>query len=315
MVSRRKFVKTAMATAIGAALPATIFPSTSFAATQGNLNSSSWVGASDQTLLANVWDIRFTNAVPWALDPTNSVLAKALNVDASGNVPVLGVQLKPNLPQLGFIYHADAGVANTFSVKAGQTPWPMLGPLGGSFKDGSPIPVTTVWGYGNHDLEQIFTNGGGLPVTFPGRTLVALRGTPTTVNWYNNLVDSSGSPLPHILGVDQTISMQDDAEGSAINGVPIAMHHHGGNNMAEFDGGPDQWFTPRRVQVGPGSRARVVPMPTSAPGADHLTYTYVNNDEASLHWYHDHGEGVTRINAYAGSGGAVRHSRCQREPS
>jgi spore coat protein A len=34
-----------------------------------------------------------------------------------------------------------------------------------------------------------------------------------------------------------------------------------------------------------------------------LTYQYTNDQEASLHWYHDHGEGVTRINAYAGLAG------------
>jgi spore coat protein A len=99
------------------------------------------------------------------------------------------------------------------------------------------------------------------------------------------------------VGVDQTISMQTDPGGQAINGVPIAVHHHGGNNAAEFDGGPDQWFTPLRRQIGPGITG------ANSSGAPTLNYKYDNNEEASMKWYHDHGEGVTRINAYAGLAG------------
>jgi spore coat protein A len=225
------------------------------------------------------------------------VLAKALNVDASGNVPVLGVTLKPNLPPVGFIMKPDAGTGNVYSVKAGQTPWPMLGPLGSKFSDGSSVPVTTVWGYGNHELESIFTNNGGLGVTFPARSFVVQRGSPITVIWSNNLVDASSNALPHLVGVDQTIAMQTDSAGAPINGVPIAVHQHGGASAAEFDGGPDQWFTPLRRQIGPGITS------ANSSGPPSLRYTYRNDEEASMRWYHDHGEGVTRINAYAGLAG------------
>jgi spore coat protein A len=301
MKTRREFIRCSAAGVGASMFPAALLSTSAQAQTAGNMSPSAWAGATDPTLLQNVWNIRFSNTLPWALDPTNAVLAKALNVDAAGNVPVLNVTLKPGLPQLGFILKPDTGATNVFSVKAGQTPWPMLGPLGGTFKDGTtPIPVTTLWGYGNHDLEAIFTNGGGLGVTFPARSFVVQRGSPVTVHWYNNLVDASG-PLPHLVGVDQTISMQtvdDTKPGSAkINGVPIAVHHHGGNSAAEFDGGPDQWFTPQRKQIGPGISS------ANMGGSDHLTYTYNNDDEASMHWYHDHGEGVTRINAYAGLAG------------
>jgi spore coat protein A len=273
------------------------------AQTVGNPDVRSWAGATHPGLLSNVWGIRFSNPLPWALDPTNAVLAAALNVQPDGTVPVLGVKLAPNLPQVGFVMKPDADTTNVFSVKAGQTPWPMLGPLGGKFINGDAVPVTTLWGYGNHELEHIFvdSNGnpaGGLGVTFPARSFVVQRGSPITVNWYNNLVDTANKELPHLVGVDQTISMQTDPNNAAITGVPIAIHHHGGNNVAEFDGGPDQWFTPLRKQIGPG-----ISTLNSAAGSDHLTYTYKNDDEASMHWYHDHGEGVTRINAYAGLAG------------
>lgn len=300
MTTRRNFVQQLLGVGVATSFGMPV----SRAATRGNGKVTSWAGASDPALLQRVWNIRFSNSLPWALDPTNAVLAKALNVDVSGNVPVLNVTLNPSLPPLGFILKPDPGTTSTYSLKAGQTVWPMLGPLGGKFNDGTPIPVTTLWGYGNGDLEHIFTNGGGLGVTFPARSFVVQRGQPITVNWYNNLFDANG-PLPHLLGVDQSISMQ-TAElvlpgGSrttqAINGVPIAVHHHGGDNKAEFDGGPDQWFTPQRQQVGPGITS------ANAPAADHLSYVYANSEEASMHWYHDHGEGVTRINAYAGLAG------------
>lgn len=295
MASRRRFVKQLVGAGLSVSVPG-LRPAV--AQTAGSRSVTTWAGASHAGLLKRVWDIRFTNVLPWALDPTNAVLVKALNADAAGNVPVFGAQLAPNLPQIGFILKPDFGTTNVYSVKAGQTPWPMLGPLGGRFKDGTPIPFTVLWGYGNRELENIFTNGGGLGVTFPARSFVVQRGQPVTVHWYNNLVDGADNPLPHLVGVDQTISMQTDPAGAPINGVPIAVHHHGGDSAAEFDGGPDQWFTPKRRQIGPGITAA-----NSTPGADHLTYTYQNSDEASMHWYHDHGEGVTRINAYAGLAG------------
>jgi spore coat protein A len=137
----------------------------------------------------------------------------------------------------------------------------------------------------------------GQGVSSPGRTFVVQSGTPITVNWYNNLVDASGKELPHLLGVDQTLAMQAAADGSKINGVPIAVHHHGGSSAPEFDGGPDQWLTPQRKQVGPGIVA------ANSYSSDGLLYKYLNDEEASMHWYHDHADGMTRINAYAGLAG------------
>ena len=297
MKTRREFLGYSAAGVGASVFPGAMLATSAQAQTAGNMNPLAWAGATDPTLLGNVWGIRFSNTLPWALDPTNNVLATALNADAAGNVPVLNKTLKSRLPPLGFILRHDADADDVFSVKAGQTPWPMLGPLGGKFADGSDVPVTTLWGYGNHDLEHIFTDGTGLGVTFPARSFVVQRGTPIKVHWHNNLFDAAG-PLPHLVGVDQTISMQTDGKGAPINGVPIAVHHHGGNNKAEFDGGPDQWFTPQRKQIGPG-----ITSANSNPGSNHLTYVYKNDDEASMHWYHDHGEGVTRINAYAGLAG------------
>lgn len=302
MTSRRKFLQTAASSVGISILPGALFTKTAVAQTVGNMDPASWASASDPTLLANMWANRFTAPVPWALDPTNAVLKTVLNVDRYGNVPVLNKTLKSNLPAIGFVWSPDPGTNNTYSIKAGATVWPMTGKLGTKFPDGSNVPVTKVWGYGNYETASIFTDGTGLPVTMPGRTFVVQRGTPIYVNWYNNLVDGAGKPLAHILPVDQTIAMQTTPSGAGINGVPITIHHHGAASAFEFDGGPDQWFTPLRKQVGPGVYIGGA-NPNSTSGSDHLTYRYDNTEEACMHWYHDHAEGLTAINAFAGLAG------------
>lgn len=300
MITRRKFLQSAIA-GMGYAAAGAYLPKDALAATVGGPQAT-WAIATDGALHGQIWAARFTNTLPWALDPTNTVLAKALNLPASG------VALAANLPpNIGFIYHPDAAPAApvTYTIKTGQVAWPMLAPLG------TPdIPTVKTWGYGNAELDAVFADGSGLPVTFPGRSFVVQRGTQINVNWRNNLVDASGNPLPHLVGVDQSVAMQTDQtavaldaatnqetySGGPIYGVPIAVHHHGGNNKVEFDGGPDQWSTPRRAQVGPGVKA-------ANSDASGLRFTYDNAQEAAMLWYHDHGEGVTRINAYAGLAG------------
>jgi spore coat protein A len=337
MVSRRKFVKSAIAgaglTSISAFLPKTALAKTvgpeadpAFLNAFGNPSNPAWAIATDPGLFGRVWGARFTNVLPWALDRSNTVLAKALNL------PTSGVALNPLAPAgIGFVYNPDpvavgaaAPVIPTYTIKAGQVDWPMLAPLGNTPPPGSPagtpsIPTTKTWGYGNSELETVFADGTGLPVTFPGRTFVVRRNAAINVNWRNELVKADGiTPLPHLLGIDQSISMQTDQSGGEsvdpttgqvtypngakeIFGVPIAVHHHGGDTAKEFDGGPDQWITPRRVQVGPGVTAEGnLGANSNAAG---LAYTYDNQQEAAMTWYHDHGEGVTRINAYGGLAG------------
>jgi spore coat protein A len=184
----------------------------------------------------------------------------------------------------GAVMKADAGKQDIYTVTATQTIAQVL-PTG--------LPATTVWGYAN----------GTLPATSPGRTIVARRDAAVTVRWYNGL-GTAVSPLPHLLGVDQTIAMQKDATGKLISGVPIAVHHHGNDSAPEFDGGPDQWFTPQRNQIGPGITSANQTTAAAATAPKGLNYTYTNrNAEASMHWYHDHADGMTRINAYAGLAG------------
>ncbi len=171
-------------------------------------------------------------------------------------------------------YKPDGGVGSAYTVTVAQTQQNVLGVAG---------KLTTIWGYKNYETAA---------PTFPGRTFQVTRNAAISVNWVNALANASG-PLPHIMPVDPTIAMT----GSST-GVPIAVHHHGGDNNAEFDGGPDQWSTPNRAQVGPTISA--LNTSTTALG---LRFQYANTQEASMHWYHDHAESVTRLNVHVGMAG------------
>ena len=201
-------------------------------------------------------------------------------------------------PTVGFVYKPDGVDLATgvpyYNIHAGQIDWNVLGT---NKATGAPIAMTKVWGYGNGELPAA---GLPLPVTFPGRSFEVMRDAPIDVHWYNDLNTPAGN-LPHLLPVDQTVALQTDPTGAAVSGVPIAIHHHGGDTAFEFDGGPDQSFTPKRVQIGPGVDANNLLNQTGTPEA--LANHFTNAQEASMHWYHDHAEGVTRTNAYAGLAG------------
>jgi spore coat protein A len=56
---------------------------------------------------------------------------------------------------------------------------------------------TTVWGYGAIDFPDSFN--------FPALTIEATVDRPVRVTWINDLVDTNGDYLPHILPVDPTL--------------------------------------------------------------------------------------------------------------
>jgi spore coat protein A, manganese oxidase len=125
---------------------------------------------------------------------------------------------------------------------------------------------TIVWGY-NH--------------SYPGPTFEARRNKPITVQWVNNL------PLAHLLPLDTTI--EDSPPG--LPAVRVSPHLHGGHILSMFDEEPDAWFTS-------GS-------PPTQTGSDFFAtkYEYANDQQAATLWYHDHADGVTRLNVYAGLAG------------
>ncbi len=85
--------------------------------------------------------------------------------------------------------------------------------------------------------------------------------------------------FPLLDAIDSTIAGSDVPTGAAI------PHLHGGHTAARFDGTPMQWWT-RNGKTGP----------------DYVTdtFTYLNDQPASLLWYHDHTMGATRLKPYLG---------------
>jgi spore coat protein A, manganese oxidase len=150
------------------------------------------------------------------------------------------------------------------------------------------LPPTRTWGYWSDSPQA------GLP--YLGPTIVATRrtndaiDTSVTVEWRNELREAF---LPN----------DDTLEGAVLpGGIPrIVSHLHGGENHPQFDGTPLQWFTRDGVK---------------GPHYITNTYTYYNEQRASMVWYHDHALGNTRTNVYAGLAGAylIRDDRDTGEP-
>ena len=138
------------------------------------------------------------------------------------------------------------------------------------------LPATRTWGYWSDSPQA------GLP--YLGPTILATSRpndtveTSVTIEWRNNLDNAF---LPN----DPTIF------GAVLPGepAPIVTHLHGGENHPQFDGTPLQWFT-KGGETGPHYLTN--------------TFTYYNEQRASMIWYHDHAVGNTRTNVYAGLAGA-----------
>ena len=138
-----------------------------------------------------------------------------------------------------------------------------------------PGPAT-IWGYG-----QTGHTSGHL-----GPLILVNRGEPIQITFTNTL------PNSHPLPVDPTVT---GAEAPNVNRT--AVHLHGGHVPWISDGGPFDWFTPDGKH-GPSFLNNAVLNPGN--GIDQAEYYYPNDETARLMWYHDHAQGITRLNAQAG---------------
>ncbi|NOT83530.1 MAG: choice-of-anchor D domain-containing protein [Methylococcaceae bacterium] len=160
-----------------------------------------------------------------------------------------------------------------------------------------------------------------------GPVIVAQKDLPVRVKLVNLLSTGAAGKLP--VPVDTTYM---GADGATDTDNRTSMHLHGGNTPWISDGTARQWTKPAG-EVGPnkGESARSVPdmwfdasgalLPNSAtctqgsticttpgatnyPGDGALTFFYTNEQSARLMFYHDHAEGTTRLNVYAGMAAA-----------
>lgn len=211
-------------------------------------------------------------------------------------------------------------------------PMPTFGPSGMPRVDGT-MPVTVrMEEYAQQVLPTTDAQGqptgfgktyvwaykvGDAPVFYPGVTLEVERGIPTDITYVNDLPSvSEGGFVQGLLSVDQTIHWSDPFEsmcplfpGSTLcqtpysDPVPAVTHLHGAEVQSDFDGTPDQWFTPSG-KYGVAYKTydpNTTGLASSTPPAMGTTvYHYPNGQEATTLWFHDHALGITRLHVYAG---------------
>ena len=171
------------------------------------------------------------------------------------------------------------------------------------------FPKTWVWGYEVGDRQPMW----------PGVTIEAEKGTPTEVTYINNLPSfMDGGVVQGLITYDQTIHWADPLEYGCFidpddplvpdvecyapytDTVPAVSHLHGAEVKSDFDGGPDQWFTPTG-EIGPAYSSVGALYPTGFPvEPGKAVYRYANGQEATSLWFHDHALGITRLNVYGG---------------
>jgi bilirubin oxidase len=180
--------------------------------------------------------------------------------------------------------------------------------------------VTTVWSYGSANHPNTFN--------YPAFTIEADYRLPVRVKWINDLKDSNGNFLRHLLPVDPTLHWANPPGGPTgrdmrpmltstpdpyTGPVPIVTHLHGGHSAQESDGYAEAWFLPA-ASNNPAEFAtegtwyeffkgefRNKFGVTWEPGT--ATFQYENDQRAGTFWYHDHTLGMTRLNVYAGPAG------------
>lgn len=160
------------------------------------------------------------------------------------------------------------------------------------------FPETTVWGYGGKIRDQETGNIISDFRSTPGATFEAKRHIPINVQWVNNLTELSP------LAVDPTIHWADPNKMEmpmppfppfppgfplAQSPVPIVTHLHGGETESSSDGHPEAWFTTGEAITGPAFEKSLL--------------HYVNEQEPTTLWYHDHALGITRLNVVMGLAG------------
>jgi FtsP/CotA-like multicopper oxidase with cupredoxin domain len=160
----------------------------------------------------------------------------------------------------------------------------------------------------------------GLP-QYLGPLIIADRDRPVRVKFTNRLPIGAGGDL--FLPVDTSVmgaglGMNGGTEMTTQNRATV--HNHGHDGIWISDGTTHQWITPagETTSYPKGVSARNVPdmwfteagvrVDAGTPGATNdppgvLTFYYTNQQSARLMFYHDHAEGITRLNVYAGEAG------------
>ncbi len=227
------------------------------------------------------------------------------------------VLIPPVMPRAGTIRNRRGKNTDYYEISMKQFSQQIL-PAG--------LPPTTVWGYG---AVSSASRKGLLIHNAPSLTIEARVGRPVQVKWINDLRDTDGHYLPHLLPVDQTLHWTnppggmhkrdtrthfEETPGSYTGPVPIVTHVHGAVGVGdESDGYPEAWYLPDANDIPSGYatvgtwydffKNKAAASYGAAWGPGFATFEYPNDNRASTIWYHDHALGMTRLNVYAGPAG------------
>jgi spore coat protein A, manganese oxidase len=225
--------------------------------------------------------------------------------------------IPPAMPKAGTIKQRGGKNVDYYEISMRQFPQQILP---------AELPATAVWGYG---AVASASKRGLLLHNAPSLTIEARAGRPVRVKWINELVDTSGNYLPHLLPVDQTLHWANPPGGSAgrdtrptftstpepyTGPVPIVTHLHGAVGVGdESDGYAEAWYLPDAGNLPAGYAtegtwhnffaSKAAANYGAAWGPGFATFQYPNMNRASTLWYHDHTLGMTRLNVYAGPAG------------
>ena len=162
----------------------------------------------------------------------------------------------------------------------------------------SDIPPTRLRGY-----VQVSNGTDVAPIHYLGPLIVARKDRPVRIKFTNKLLTGAGGDL--FVPTDVTLEGAGEGPLGAAAGNytqnRATIHLHGILSPWISDGTPRQWITPagETTQYPRGESVGNVPdMPDPGPGAQ--TFYYPNHQSARLMFYHDHAEGITRLNVYVG---------------
>jgi FtsP/CotA-like multicopper oxidase with cupredoxin domain len=225
--------------------------------------------------------------------------------------------IPPVMPRAGTVKLKSGKNADYYEISVRQFAQQIL-PAG--------LPATTVWGYG---AIASASKRGLLVHNAPSLTIEANWNRPVRVKWINDLLDTNGDYLPHLLPVDQTLHWAnppggsmgrdtrptfDSTPGPYTGPVPIVTHVHGAVGVGdESDGYAEAWYLPAAGNIPAGYATegtwynffagKAAGKFGVAWGPGFATFQYPNAQRASTVWYHDHTLGMTRLNVYAGPAG------------
>jgi spore coat protein A, manganese oxidase len=170
---------------------------------------------------------------------------------------------------------------------------------------------TWVWGY--------LRDGQASRQSYLGPVLVARRGVPTEIEWFNELGSTETTRVrAYARSTDQTLHWADPLNAGAdacteavepatpptgicaenyAGPIPAVAHLHGGEVPSALDGGPDAWFTSDGAYRGHAYYG--------GPGhaSNSVVFRYPNTQASAPLWFHDHVLGLTRLGVYAGLAG------------